>query len=41
MSDIISFICNNVSKMSMKNYEHLEERISELEKPKGLDRIMI
>jgi hypothetical protein len=41
MTDIVTFITNKVSRVSFGHLAELEERICELEKPKGMDRVMI
>lgn len=41
ISDIVSFIATFVSKNALQPLEHMEMRMAELEKPKGMDRIMI
>lgn len=41
ISDIVSFIATFVSKNALQPLENIEMRMTELEKPKGMDRIMI
>lgn len=41
ITDIITFVVNHVFQETTKPLEMLEERIFELERPKGMDRIML
>jgi hypothetical protein len=41
MTEIVTFIADNVSKIAMGHIACLEERVLELENPRGMDRIMI
>jgi len=41
MSDILAFIAQQVNAIASAQIDELEERVTELERPKGMDRVMI